>query len=61
MTLYQVILILTDAFDPSKWTDLGTDNSTNLGSHTMDVGLVDPNAVEAVKASNTSTYVETGH
>ena len=26
----------------------------------MDVGPVDPNAVEAVKASNTSTYVEAG-
>ena len=53
--------IIDDEFDPSKeWTDLGKDIFTNLGSHTMDVGPVDPNAVEAVKASNTSTYVEAG-
>ena len=53
--------IIDDEFDPSKeWTDLGKDTFTNLGSHTMDVGPVDPNAVEAVNASNTSTYVEAG-
>ena len=41
--------IIEDEFDPSKeWTNLGKDTFTNLGSHTMDVGTVDPNTVEAV-------------
>ncbi|MEK3978686.1 endonuclease [Psychrobacillus sp. FSL K6-2836] len=55
--------IIDDAFDwSSQWTDLGKDNFTNIGSHSMDSGDTPPveTKVSDVKASTPSSSVSAG-
>ena len=51
-----------DAFDSAEWSTLPKDDSSNLGSHTMDIGDPDPgeNQVEAVTVSIPSSTVPIG-
>ncbi|WP_176142062.1 endonuclease [Solibacillus isronensis] len=55
---------ITDSFDPtSEWTNLGKDNFSNIGSHTMDSGAVTPpdeSKVAMVSASHPSSTVSKG-
>ena len=55
--------IIDDAFDWSlEWTNLGTNNFSNIGTHTMDGGGTAPveTKVSEVKASPASSAVEAG-
>lgn len=55
--------ITSDAFDPAaEWTTLPKDDSSNLGTHTMDNGATDPGEtqVEAVTVSIPSSTVPVG-
>lgn len=52
----------SDAFNPAEWATLPKDDSSNLGSHTMDIGDPDPGEtqVEAVTVSIPSSTVPEG-
>ncbi|QUG40574.1 endonuclease [Psychrobacillus sp. INOP01] len=55
--------VIDDAFDPTaEWTTLPKDDSSNLGSHTMDIGGTDPGEtqVETVTVSIPSSTVPVG-
>lgn len=55
--------ITSDAFDPAaEWTTLPKDDSSNLGTHTMDIGNPDPGETQvgAVKVSTPPSTVTAG-
>lgn len=54
--------IIDDAFNAAEWSKLPTNDSSNLGSHTMDIGDTDPGEtqVEAVTVSIPSSTVPLG-
>ena len=55
--------VIDDAFDwNSQWTNLGKDNFTNIGIHTMDIGdtPIEETKVSIVKASSASSSVPAG-
>lgn len=52
--------IIDDAFNAAEWSKLPTNDSSNLGSHTMDIGDPGETQVEAVTVSIPSSTVPLG-